>query len=112
MAEPELKSRSSRDSVAKAASQEKMEGRYSACSFCCRHHMVQGCMALSCALMQYCLMQKYSQMDAAEMQRGVLCVSVSVCVRCWQVTKVKGDTSIHPFSTVYPVRVRGGWGGK
>lgn len=75
MAEPELKSRSSRESVAKAASQEKMEGRYSACSHSCRYHMVQGCIIPPCALMQHCLMQKCSQMDVAvEMRHGVLCV--------------------------------------
>lgn len=59
MAEPELKSRSSRESVAKAASQEKIAGRYSACSHACRYHMVQGCINPPCALMQRCLMQKY-----------------------------------------------------
>lgn len=52
MAEPELKSRSSRESVAKAVNQEKMEGMYSACSHSSRYHMVQGCIIPPCALMQ------------------------------------------------------------
>lgn len=46
MAEPELKQRSSRESVTK----EKMEGTYCACSLSCGHHMAQGC-----AMMQHCL---------------------------------------------------------
>lgn len=64
MAEPELKSRS-RESVAKAASQEKMGGRYSARSHFCRHHMVQCCINPPCALMQQCLMQESTQANAA-----------------------------------------------
>lgn len=65
MAEPELKSRSSRESVAKAASQEEMEGRYSACSHSCGYHMVQVCIIPPYTLMQHWLMQKCSQMDVA-----------------------------------------------
>lgn len=45
MAEPELKQRSSRESVAK----EKMEGTYRARSLSCGHHMAQGCVNLPCA---------------------------------------------------------------
>lgn len=79
MAEPELKSRSSRESVAKAASQEKMGGRYSACSHSCRYHMVQGCISPPCVLMQHCLMQNYTPVDVAqEMHDGDL----GVCVCC------------------------------
>lgn len=52
MAEPELKSRSSRESVAKAVSQEKMGGEY---SFFRGSHMVQSCNMRS--LMQHHLMQ-------------------------------------------------------
>lgn len=79
MAEPELKLRSSRESVAKAVSQEKMGGRYSACSHSCIYHMVQGCIILPCALMQHCLMQKYLESDMAiVMHHGVLGVCVIV----------------------------------
>lgn len=45
MAEPELKQRSSRESVAK----EKMEGTYRAHSLSCGHHMAQGCVNPPCA---------------------------------------------------------------
>lgn len=73
MAEPELKSRSSRESVAKAVSQEKMGGRYCACSLSCRYHMVQGCIIPPCALMQHCLIQKYTVFDfAIEIRNSVL----------------------------------------
>lgn len=39
MAEPELKSRSSREDVAKAASRERMEGRCAACWLSSTYHM-------------------------------------------------------------------------
>lgn len=64
MAEPELKSRGSRESVAK----EKMGGRYSACSRSSNCHMVQRCIIPPCALMQHCLMQESNcRVDAEEM---------------------------------------------
>lgn len=52
MAEPELKSRSSRESVAKARSQEKMESKYNLYSHSWRRHMMQSCIIPSWALMQ------------------------------------------------------------
>lgn len=58
MAEPELKLRSSRESVSKAeVSREKMEGKYSSRSHACKQHMVQSCIIPPRALMQPCLMQ-------------------------------------------------------
>lgn len=78
MAEPELKSRSSRESVAKASSQEKMGGRYSACSRFCRYHTVQGCIIPPCALMQYCLMQSSLLMMCQQRPTAVSDVCVMV----------------------------------
>ncbi|MEQ2196350.1 Large neutral amino acids transporter small subunit 1 [Xenoophorus captivus] len=48
MAEPELKSRSSRESVAKAVSQEKMGSKYSVCSHSWRRHMCFSCLIIYC----------------------------------------------------------------